>query len=171
MVIDSFVVIFCIFCLIRGVFRGTVKEAFSIAGIFIGLIVAAAFYSHPSHVLFGWVANPRTGYLLGFLMLFGITYFLMDIFGILTTYLFHIVTKGWSSRLTGGVAGSLRGVLLVSVLLIPLITFLPDSSKFVKASKLFSMESSITEQMTHLTPKGLQNKFNANFICYQKGPE
>ncbi len=42
--VDFLLIIFCLFCLTRGIFRGPVIEAISIAGIIFGLMVASAYY-------------------------------------------------------------------------------------------------------------------------------
>jgi membrane protein required for colicin V production len=166
--IDSVFVAFCFLCLIRGVLRGTVKEAFAIAGIFAGQFFASIYYASISQVLFGWVANIRTGNLLGFLIIFVTIYLLMNISGILAIYIFRIDTRGWRSRVTGGIIGSLKGILLISVLIIPLVSFSPELADIVKSSKIFPMESHVSEQMINVLSENLRKKFNINLISYKK---
>lgn len=76
------------------------------------------------------------------------------------SYLFHITISGWGSRIFGGIVGSLKGILFVSVLLIPLVTFSPRSSNFIKKSTLFSFEKKISEQMTHVIFKKMRRNFS-----------
>ena len=168
MIVDSILVIFCIICFIRGVLRGTVKEVFAIAGIFTGLFFASIFYGTIAHLLFGWVANIRTGNLFSFLLIFCTIYFLMSIIGIISTYIFRIAKGGLSNRVTGGIIGSFKAILLVSVLIIPLVSFSPEPVDIVKGSRIFPIESRISEHMINRLSDNLGKKFHIklNKIVY-----
>jgi len=166
--IDFLLIIFCIFCLIRGVLRGTVNETFSIAGIFIGLIVASAYYIYISLFIFSWISNPQMRQLWGFLISFGFIYLAINLLGIMVTYFFHIAVSGWGSRITGAGIGTIKGLLFISVLLIPLVTFSPKGSKYIKNSTMFSLEAPIAEQMIAVTSKKIQKTFTINIGDYEK---
>jgi len=158
---------FFLYCSLRGFWRGTVNEAFSIVGIFIGLIIASAYYADVSQYLFNWVINKEISHMSGYLVYFSIIYLIINCLGILVTYIFHLKNRGWGSHLSGGLVGSIKGILLVSVLTIPLIIFLPKGSNFIKYFTLLSLEIPISEQMTHVISKEMQKTFSAKINDYK----
>lgn len=166
--VDLLLIFFFFFCLIRGILRGTVKEACSIAGIFSGLIIASAYYEQSSRFIFGWIDKPQISHLWGFLLTFGIIYFFLNFLGIMLINSFHIANSGVGSRISGAAVGIIKGLLLISVLLIPMIAFSPNDSKFFKSSTLFSIETSIAKQMIHVTTGELQKKFEIKIMNYKK---
>lgn len=167
MIVDLIIIIICLYCSIRGIWRGTVNEAFSIVGIFIGLIIASAYYADVSQFIFNWVINKQISYMSGYLVSFSIIYVIINCLGILVSYIFHFKNSGWGSHLSGGIVGSLKGLLFVSVLTIPLIIFLPKGSDFIKYSTLLSLEIPISEQMTHVISKEMQRTFSIKIGDYK----
>ena len=168
MIVDLILIIFCLYCSIRGFWRGTVNEAFSIVGIFIGLIVASAYYADVSQFIFNWIINKQISYMFAYLVSFIIIYLIINCLGILVSYLFHLTNSGWGSHISGGVVGSIKGFLFVSVLTIPLIIFLPKGSNYIRNSTLLSLEIPISEQMTHVLSKEMQRTFSINISDYKK---
>lgn len=167
MIVDLILINFWLYCSIRGIWRGTVNEAFSIVGIFIGLTLASAHYADVSQILFNWVINKQISYMSGYLISFSIIYLIINCLGILVSYIFHLKNTGWGSHLSGGVVGSLKGILLVSVITIPFIIFLPKGSSFIKNSTFLSIEIPISEQMTHMISKEMQRTFSTNINDYK----
>lgn len=168
MIVDIVLINLCLYCSIRGIWRGTVNEAFSIVGIFVGLIIASAYYADVSQFLFNWVINKQMSYMAGYLLSFSIIYLIINCIGILVSYIFHLKNSGWGSHFSGGVVGSLKGLLFVSVLTIPLIIFMPKGSSYIKNSTLLSLEIPISEQMTHVLSKEMQRTFSVKINDYKK---
>jgi uncharacterized membrane protein required for colicin V production len=162
MFVDSIIILFIAYCLIRGIWQGTVNEAFSIAGLFIGLIAASAYYLQTARLIFHWIDNLQTFQLAGFFVTFGAAYLTVKFLGIIMAYLCHIVVSGWGSRITGGVMGSLKGLLFVAVLFIPLAVFSPTYLNHVRNSRLLSVEAIISAQLIHVISKEMQCKFYRN---------
>jgi len=169
MIVDLFLVNFCLYCSIRGIWRGTVNEAFSIVGILIGLIVASAYYADVAQsFICNWIINKQIGYMFAYLVSFIIIYLIINCLGILVSYLFHLTNSGWGSHISGGVVGSIKGLLFVSVLTIPLIIFFPKGSNYIRNSTLLSYEIPISEQMTHVISEEMQRTFSINISDYKK---
>ena len=168
LIVDIMVSIFFFYCLIRGILRGTVREAFSITGVFSGLMVASAYYSEISQFCLSWINSIQIRHLSGYLISFGIVYLIINLIGIVVLYLFHISNSGWGSRITGGVVGSFKGLLFVSVLLIPLVTFSPKDSNYIKNSALFPFETTISEQLTRVISKDMRRNYSLKIKNYKK---
>jgi hypothetical protein len=69
--------------------------------------------------------------------------------------------------ISGAVMGISKELLLGAVLLIPLVAFSTNNSKYISHSNLFSLEANIAQQVVHVTSGKMQQKFNkriTNFI-------
>jgi len=168
MIVDLLLVNFCLYCSIRGIWRGTVNEAFSIVGIFIGLIVASAYYADVAQFICNWIINKQIGFMFAYLVSFFIIYLIINCLGTILSYLFHITISGWGSRISGGVVGSFKGLLFVSVLLIPLVTFSPKDSNYIKNSTLFYFETSVSEQILPVISKEMRRNYSIKIRNYKK---
>jgi membrane protein required for colicin V production len=169
--IDFIIVVFCLLCLIKGIFRGSVKEAISIAGIFIGLLAASALYQTSSRYLFSWIDKAQMRYLFGYLLIFGFCIMVFSCLALVVTYVFSIRVSGVGSRLAGAGIGTLKGILLISVLCIPLVTFLPKNYASIRNSTLFSLESALSAEMLSLVPQDMQKGFKRHIRRYSMRAE
>jgi membrane protein required for colicin V production len=165
---DATIVFFLFVCLIRGIFKGPVHELFSIAGVLVGLLVAASYFPIISNLLSGWIDSTQLRHLVCFLALFGCTYFLISLSGVFATYLLRLPPLGWINRTFGAGFGALIGVLLIAVVLVPLVTFLPRNSTWIGSSILLRYENSLSEEMARIVPTTLQNQFSSNIDYYKE---
>ena len=166
--IDFLLIIFCLFCVTRGILRGPVIEAFSIAGIISGLMVASAYYSRISFFIFSWLNNIQIRNLCGFLLFFCFIVLVANFLAVIGTYVFHINVSGVGSRLAGAVMGTLKAILLISALLVPLVAFSPKDSGYIENSSVFSIESTLSKEMAIVIPEDMQKKFSNNIVGYTK---
>jgi len=150
------------FCLVRGVFRGIVKELTSIVGVFVGFYAAYTYYP----VVGDWISHliKDKSYLniASFFIAFTIVFLAVGLVGIVLKYLAKAAALGWADRILGGTFGVVKAVLIVSVLMVPLTTFLPQKSPFIKDSLLAPNVSAITEMIVAVVPKEMRQKFGDN---------
>ena len=153
-------VIFAFF-LIRGIFRGFIKELFSLAGVLGGFYAACTYYLTAAAFLSRWV--PRMPYLnmVAFLIIFFGVFILFSILGVGAKYLLNIVFLGWVDRFCGLLFGAAKGVLVVSILLMALTTFLPECDAMIKSSRLSPRVMRISEKIVEIIPTTMKREFNA----------
>ncbi len=123
--LDIVIAIITSFCLIRGLFRGFVKELSSIIGVMGGYYAAYTYYPELSAYLSGLISGKAYHNIISFLILFCGIYLIISILGVLIKYILKIAYLGWVDRVCGALFGSVKGLLIVSVILIGLATFLP----------------------------------------------
>jgi membrane protein required for colicin V production len=169
--IDFIIVIFCLLCLIKGIFRGSVKEAISISGIFIGLLAASAFYQTSSRYVFSWIGNTPIRNLLGYLLIFGFCIIVFSFLALVVTYVLNIRVSSVGSRLAGAGIGTLKGIFLIAVLCIPLVTFLPKNYASIRNSTLFSLGAALSAEMVGLVPEDMQRGFKSHMGWYSMRAE
>ena len=156
---DIIVVVILSYCVIRGIFRGLVKELFSLIGVLGGFYAAYTYYMVLAKPLSRWIAN--TGYLniLSFFIIFCFVFIIISILGIIIHYILNIAFLGWVDRVCGAGFGTAKGILIASVLLITLTTFLPKGAPVIKDSLLSPHVALVAEKMVKVVPKNMKHDF------------
>ena len=156
---DLLIITILVFCIIRGVFRGLVKEISSLIGVLGGFYAGYTYYADVSVILFKWISTPSYRYIASFLTIFFLVFFIISIAGIIIKYLLNITFLNWVDRLFGAVSGIIKGILIVSVLLIVLTAFLPKKNSFIKDSCISPHVTILSENMAKVTPKEIKKNF------------
>ena len=156
---DIIVVVILGYCVIRGIFRGLVKELFSLIGVLGGFYAAYTYYMVLAKPLSRWIAN--TGYLniLSFLIIFCFVFIIISILGIIIHYILNIAFLGWVDRVCGAGFGAVKGIMITSVLLITFTAFLPKGAPVVKDSLLSPHVALVAEKMVKVVPKNMKHAF------------
>lgn len=165
---DITVVVILAYCIIRGIFRGLLKELASIIGVFGGYYAAYTYYMVIAKPLSRWVSH--TGYLklLSFFIIFCSVFLVISIVGVIINYLLKLAFLGWFDRLTGALFGAVKGILIVSILLIAFTAFLPKGSPFIKDSLLSPHIAFISDKMINVVPQNLKQAFLAKIKALKK---
>ena len=155
---DGVIIIILAYCLIRGIFRGLIKEISSLVGVLGGFYAAYSYYPWVAKLLSRWIAN--TGYLniLSFLLIFVGVFIFISLLGVAIKYLLDIVFLGWIDRLFGVVIGSFKGFLIVSILLLGFTILLPGWAPLMKTSYLSPKITTAAKKMTQLVPRGVKRE-------------
>ncbi|MBU0543915.1 MAG: CvpA family protein [Proteobacteria bacterium] len=156
---DIILIIILVYCFIRGIFRGLLKELSSLVGVFGGFYAAYTYYKEAGAYLKGWISNPDYINILSFLTIFVSIFLIISIIGIIIKYILKIVFLGWVDHVFGGVFGILKGILIGAVLLIVFTAFHPSDSSMIKNSRLSPYITPISDKMVMVTPKDLKNEY------------
>ena len=165
---DIIVIVILSYCLIRGVFRGLIKELSSIIGVLGGFYAAFTYYMLVAKPLSKWITN--TGYLniLSFLIIFCGVFIIISILGVIINYLLKIAFLGWLDRILGSVFGAMKGILIVSVLLIAFTAFLPKGTPVIKDSLLSPYVTLVSEKMAKVISKDMKHDFSTKIATIKK---
>jgi len=158
--LDIIIVVILSYCVIRGVFRGLVKELSSIIGVFGGFYAAYTYYMVVAKLLSEWIANPGYLNILSFMIIFCGVFLVISILGVIINYLLKLAFLGWFDRFCGAVFGAMKGMLIVSVILIALTTFLPKGTPVIKDSLLSPHVTLVSEKMIKVVPKDMKDAFS-----------
>jgi membrane protein required for colicin V production len=156
---DIIVGVILAYSLIRGLFRGLVKEASSIIGVLGGFFAAYSFYGLLAGYLSGVVSNPAYRNLLAFLTIFCAVVVLVNVLAIIIKYLLKIVFLGWLDRLGGVVFGFIKGALIVAVLFLALTAFLPKGTPLIKDSLTAPYVSLVSERLATVVASDVKREF------------
>ena len=142
---------------------GLVEEISSIIGVFGGIYGAVFYYGDMATFLRRWISDTAYANILGFLVIFGLIFILVSVLGVLIKYLLNIASLGWFDRLCGAAFGAIKGILIASVLLFALTTFLPGGSPLIKTSHLAPHVAVITETLVKIIPHNLKKRFTDKY--------
>ncbi len=170
-ILDFIIAAIIAYCIIRGVFRGIIKEASSIIGVFAGLYAAYTYHPSLSKDLAGFKNLFPTGEyinIISFLLLFTLVFLIVGALGILIRILLKIVFLSWVDRLFGGVFGFIRGFMIASVLVFVLTTFLSGGASVIRESALTPFVASAAGAMSQFAGQSMRNQFNSNMNAAKK---
>jgi membrane protein required for colicin V production len=125
---DLMVLVIVLFCMIRGVFRGLIREVSGIVAVIAGFYGAFTYYWMLSPYLDFLIQTPGIRHLVSFGVLFCGIVILVGLLAALIRKLMHVVFLGWVDRTFGLIFGTAKGILIVSVLFIMLTSFVPSGS-------------------------------------------
>jgi membrane protein required for colicin V production len=122
---DLLIVIVLVVSVVSAFVKGFFVEIFSLAGIVLGLFIAAANYGGFSLWVLRVVHNRAAANLIAFLLLVLIVMVLASIAGRLLRGLFRTVGLGIVDRLLGALFGLVEGCVVVTLILMGIVAFLP----------------------------------------------
>jgi membrane protein required for colicin V production len=158
--LDYVIVIILGLCLVRGIFRGIIKELSSLVGALSGLYAAYAYYPLVAHPLTRWIADPAHANILACLLLFFGIFMLVGILGVIIKYVMNIAFLGWADRVCGAFLGGIKGVLLVSVLILVLTAFLPKNAEILSTSLSAQSFMRISATLAQAASKDIRTLFS-----------
>jgi membrane protein required for colicin V production len=103
-----------------------------------------------------------------FLILFSVVFLTVSAFGVILKYVLRIAFMGWLDRICGAAFGLAKAILIVSVLLIVLTTFLPQKAPIVTNSVLAPHVSTVSEIMVKVVSKEMKQKFYTKMEALKK---
>ncbi len=168
---DVIILVVVAFCLVRGLFRGFIREVSSIVGVLAGVYGASTYYRLVEPFFHQWVDNPGYRKIISFFVLFCAILIVVNLVAALIRYLLNIVFLGWVDRLCGMVFGAAKGLIIVSVLLIMVTTLVPRNTAFVSESRLGPHVATVSEAMSVLVSREMQNQLHLKIEGIKKSWE
>ncbi len=165
---DVFIILIIGYSIVRGLFRGLVKEVSSIIGVLGGFYAAYSYFPMVAKLLSGIIQEESYLKILSFMIIFCGILLLISILGVVIKYLLNIAFLGWIDRICGVGFGLIKGVLIITVIFIILTTFLSKGTPLIKKSILAPHVIWISEQMVGLVSDDMKNDFFAKLDEFKK---
>ncbi len=169
--LDIAIVIILSYCLIRGIFRGFVKELSSIIGVLGGFYAAYTYYPLVARLFSRWISNISYLNILSFLIIFCLVVIIISLLGVLIKHILRVAFLGWFDRICGAGFGIIKGILIAAVILISLTAFLPKGAPVIKNSLLSPHVTMISEKMAKIVSYDMRHKFGAKLKELKKAWE
>ncbi len=159
--LDVVIIIVIGYGLIRGIFRGMIKEASSIVGVLAGFYAAYTYYPMVSEFVEKWITSGPFLNVVSFMLVFCGVFLVVSMVGVVIKYLMKASSLGWLDRILGASLGFVKGILIISVLLVALTALLPEEAKLVKTSLLAPHVTVISENMAKVVSDDLKKTYAA----------
>ena len=156
---DILIITILMYGLIRGIFRGLVREISSIVGVLGGFYAAYTYYPHVAGLISPWISDPAYLNIVSYMAVFSIVVVIVGILAVVIKYLLNIAYLGWVDRVCGALFGLLKGALVVCVLFIVFTAFLPKGSPFIKNATLSPYVAAGSEVMAKAISKDMKDNF------------
>lgn len=123
---DIFLAIFLFFSLIYSIFKGMIREIFSLLSLAAGYVVAVRYQGVAGDLLEKYIANETVARLTGFGLLFMFAGAAVSVLGYFAKKVIH-TSEAFAGvdRLGGGVFGVVKGVFIMILMMFPLQMY-PD---------------------------------------------
>jgi membrane protein required for colicin V production len=147
--------------------QGFFFEVFSLAGAIFGYILAAWEYWRLAPWFEQYVKSPAAANAAGFITIFISVMVLASIAGKITRWALNEVGLRWVDRLLGAAFGLVRGIVLVTVGIMALAAFSPESEMLNKSelSRYFLISA---RAASWVAPSDLQQKFRDGLALLRK---
>jgi len=147
--------------ILRGLFRGVVKEVVAVLGLFVAFWVAGVNWSLAEMHLKPIFDMPGQRSISSFLIIFTVVYFFTSIISIFVDKIVRLTISPLASGLLGAVVGVIKGVLVCGVLMSGAQVFMKPGEPFFTTSKIWPYLKPVTAQAMAWMPEGLQHTLTA----------
>jgi membrane protein required for colicin V production len=165
---DIIIFVILLYCIVRGVFRGLLKEMSSLVGVLGGFYAAYTYYTEAGKYLGRWITNTDYLNIISFSAIFICVFLVISILGIIIKYILKVVFLGWVDRFFGAIFGIIKGILIGSVILLVFTAFYSGSSKIISSSKTAPYLAFISNKMIKVTPKDLKREYQTKIKEIEK---
>jgi membrane protein required for colicin V production len=159
------------FYLIRGVFTGLIRELFSLTGVLAGFMAASTCYLEVAKSLSRWTSDASKIKILSFLSIFFGFLLAISILGRAVKFRLKIDFLSGVDSTFGASVSVIKGILIVSVLLLTLTAFLPKKAAIIKNSLFSPRLTVVSEKMSRMVSKDMRHEFLAKISVYKKAWE
>jgi len=134
--LDYIIIITMVYLIVKGIFRGFIREIASLAGIILGIWIANLFQPQMTDLLRSYLPSVQYLPLISFAAIFAAVLILCNIIGWGLTLLFKKLFLGWVNRFLGACLAIAKGVIITYLVIVMLTFFLPSKTPLIAGSTL-----------------------------------
>jgi membrane protein required for colicin V production len=133
---DVIIISTMVFFIVKGLFRGFIREIASLAGVLFGILLANHF--QPQMTTYLRTLLPSTNYLpfISFASIFAIALIACNLLGYALKLLFSKAFLAWVDRTLGFGFALIKGVILIYLAIVVLTFYMPAKTPLIAESKL-----------------------------------
>ncbi len=155
--LDWIIVVFAVFCLIRGVMRGAVSQVFGIAGLLAGFVLASNYYEAVALKLSQAFPQLPAAQAVSFGILFFLSWLCIAIVGFWVSRLVQLSGLAFWDRAWGGILGAGKAFLFTVVLVSFLTMMLSTRSSLLKDSLFAPYALESAHWLMRVAPENLRS--------------
>jgi membrane protein required for colicin V production len=157
---DIALILIVVWSALTGFRAGLARVVVGLIAAVCGLIAGFWFYGLTAEKLMPWVKTVTAADILGFLIIFVGVLILGSLVSTLLSRLFNWIGLSWFNHFLGGIAGILRGALLIATLADVLIAFSPSPTpSFLVNSRVLPYTVQVSSWLVSVAPRELRDAF------------
>ena len=121
--LDIVIVLVIAFFAISAFRSGLIREVVTLVSVAVGVVVAGLFYDDLARDVLVFIDNEKTALIVGFLVLLGAVYLAGQLVAVMLKQAASLLFLGWADHAGGALFGLIKGLIVVEVLLILLVTY------------------------------------------------
>ncbi len=102
---------------------GLIREVVTLASVVVGVVIAGIFYDDLARDVLTFIDDRKTALVVGFLVLLGAVYLAGQLVAVMLKQAAALLFLGWADHAGGALFGLIKGLIVVEVLLVLLVTF------------------------------------------------
>jgi membrane protein required for colicin V production len=158
---DLVLVLMLLSSAITGLRAGLARVVVGLAATVVGLLAGFWCYGLVAAKIAPWVGTPTLANLLGFACIFLAVLLIGSLVASLLSQIFRWIGLSWFNHLLGGVAGLLRGVLVITAIVGAIVAFTPSPPpQFLNESRILPYTSRLATALIDLAPRDLKDAFD-----------
>ena len=158
--LDISLLLIIVWSAFSGLRAGLARVVVGLAATVLGLVAGFWCYRLIAAKILPWVKTVTIANVLGFLLILASALVLGALIGSLLSRLFRWIGLSWFNHLLGGLAGVLRGALIISALLDFFVAFSPSPTPAVlETSQVLPYVSRLSGWLVDLAPRELKDAF------------
>ena len=134
--LDVIIIACMVFLIVRGIFRGFIREMGSLAGVISGIWLASLYQPQMTDFLKSYLPSGKFLPLISFALIFFIILVSCNVVSWLLKKLVKKIFLGWADRALGMALAVLKGVIITYFAIVLLTFFVPSKSNLITDSKL-----------------------------------
>jgi len=152
------VIIFASF--VSGLKTGLARVVLHLMATIVGLIAGFWCYGLVAEKISTYISSPLPAKIVGFSVIFVGVMLLGSLLGWLAARLFSLIGLGWLDHLLGGLAGLVRGAVIVAAVVAVLLAFTPlPASAFLAESRVLPYATQVSSVMAEIAPRAIREGF------------
>lgn len=155
--VDWVIVFIMAASMIGGITQGFFRSACSLAGLVVGLMAASWNYGRVASIFLPLVRLHAVADVIGFLLIALLIMALFAIIGAILAKAFRLIGLGCLDSLAGAVFGFFQGVILVTLGILALAAFFPNT-QWLENARLPKLYFGACHLSTHMSPADLAHR-------------
>jgi uncharacterized membrane protein required for colicin V production len=158
---DVALVLIILWSALAGLRSGLARVVVGFIATIVGLMAGFWCYRLLAEKLMPWVKTSTIANTLGFLLIFVGVLILGALISALLSRFFHWIGLSWFNHFLGGVAGFLRGAVMIAALVDILVAYSPSPTpEFLQQSRVLPYASEVASWLVDMAPRQLKDAFD-----------
>ena len=162
--LDVIIIACMVFLIVRGIFRGFIREIGSLAGVVLGIWLASLYQPQMTDFLKPFLPSGKFLPLISFALIFLVILVLCNVVSWLLKKLVKNIFLGWADRTLGAALAVLKGVIITYFAIVLLTFFVPSQSNLIVNSKLAPTIINSYQSIVGLLSPGAYEKLKKQFV-------